>query len=209
MFVNLVLRKITAMRLFFLAICLLMVIPTYSQTFRKFVLSGMVVNEDTIPVSDVAIINIRTGKTVRTNASGFFETEIAANDSIFVYHIAYKNKIINLDNNAKLIFIEPENQEIMQVDIIDKKIQEQNNLEKTIAEIKQQALLKKLSGFDLKSKQEYFIEEHGTHDNAISQFFGPTAHTSIEKLLGLVFENEQQKELKKLTSHYNLIKKKK
>lgn len=196
------------MRLIMLLIGILMVTQSNSQPFRKYLISGIVVSMDTVPVSEAAIINIRTGKTERTNANGFFQTEITEDDSLFVYHIAYKNKFIRLNDNGKLIFLEPEIQELMQVDITNKTLKERKNLQQTIGEIKQLAPQEKLSGFDLKSEQEYFIEQHGTHDNAIRPFFGPTFHVPLEKLMGVIFESEEQKELKRQTSHYKLIKKK-
>ncbi|MFY9152022.1 MAG: hypothetical protein WAO52_08410 [Prolixibacteraceae bacterium] len=196
------------MRSVMLVLGMLMVAQSYSQPFRKYLISGIVVNPDTVPVSEAAIINIRTGKTIRTNFSGFFQTEITEDDSLFVYHIAYKNKFIRLHDHGKLIFLEPEIQELMQVDITAKAVQERKNLQQTISEIKQLAPNEKLTGFDLKSEQEYFIEQHGTHDNVIRPFFGPTFHVPLEIFLGVMFQTEEQKELKRKTSHYNLTKKK-
>ncbi|MDP2113948.1 MAG: hypothetical protein Q8K69_07805, partial [Bacteroidota bacterium] len=58
------------------------VFEVYSQHTKETILSGIVVGNDSIPVPDVAIINIRTGKTKRTNANGFFQIEIALEDSL-------------------------------------------------------------------------------------------------------------------------------
>lgn len=196
------------MRLIMLMLGILLVTQSHSQPFRKYLISGIVVSKDTVPVSEAAIINIRTGKTERTNTNGFFQAEIVDTDSLFVYHIAYKNKFIRLNDNGKLIFLVPEIQELMQVDITNKSLKEQQNLQQTIGEIRQLAPLEELSGFDLKSEQDYFIEQHGTHDNVIRPFFGPTFQVPLGKFLGLIFETEEKKELKRQTSHYNLIKKK-
>jgi hypothetical protein len=83
------------MRFLLLIITVMLVFECYSQPVRKIQLFGIVVSPDSVPVPDVAIMNIWSGKIVRTNANGFFRTEISDEDSLLVFHIAYKKQFIN------------------------------------------------------------------------------------------------------------------
>jgi hypothetical protein len=166
------------------------------------------VSTDSVPVPDVAIIDIRTGKTVRTNAVGFFQTALAVGDSLLIYHIAFKKQFITEKNNARQIILEPEIQELQQVDVTDNG-KEKENLEQTISDIKRIAPLEKLSGYDKKSRQSYFIEENGSHNKGFSPFFGPTVHIPFGKIGDLVSEFGKRHQQRKLTSHYHLVKRKK
>lgn len=201
--------NLNTMRLLILALSLLLVAPAYSQPFRKSLISGLVVNADTVPISDVAIINVRTGKTARTNASGFFQTEINDEDSLFVYHIAYKNKFINKQASGKLIFLKAEIQELEQVDVTDKFRIQKKYLFQTVEEIKRQAPLKIYPENDDEMRQLEFTQEHGSHDNVIRPFFGPTFKIPLENFTSLIFKTEEEKELKRLTQQSNLVRKNK
>jgi hypothetical protein len=187
----------------------LFVFDAYSQHAKETILSGIVVVNDSIPVTDVAIINIRTGKTVRTNANGFFQIEIASEDSLLVYHIAYKKRIINEKYNGRHIVLEPQIVELMQVDVTDKNEKDLKNLEETVNDIKRIAPLEKQEGFDAKSRQSYFYDQHGSHTKGFSPFFGPTVRAPISKIITLVAGSEEKRQRKKLTSHYQLVKKSK
>jgi len=190
------------MRLFLLLTALFLSFESFSQNFGKVLVSGFVVNAGSIPIPDVAIINIRTDKATRTNSFGFFQAEIEAEDSLLLYHIAYKKHYINKKDNGKLIILVPEIQELKQVDITDQKNQRQKNLEQTMDDILRLAPMKKKSGYDLHSSQEYFILENGSQTKGFSPFLGPTVHLPLEKITGLVVE--KQKVLKKQTSHYHI-----
>lgn len=105
--------------------------------------------------------------------------------------------------------MKPEIQEIMQVDVTDKKEQEQKNLEQTLDDIRRLALMEKLSGYELISMQEYFINENGSHTKGFSPFFGPTISIPLVKLeteFSTLSESVQQRNL---TLHYHLVNKKK
>ena len=169
-------------------------------------IAGIIVDADSVPIPEVAVINTLTGKTVRTNTKGFFQTEIAGNDSLLVYHISYKKRFIGEKHNGKYIVLEAEIQELMQVDVTDKSEQETKNLEETVNDIKRLAPLHKLEGFDLKSRQNYFIEQNGSHTKGFMPFFGPTFHIPLGKIIGLVTVNEEKRRRKKMTSHYHLKK---
>jgi len=179
-----------------------------SQNTGETILSGIVVDNDSIPVADVAIINTRTGKTVRTNTTGFFQTEIAPQDSLLAYHIAYKKRFISEKYNGRLIVLEPEIQELMQVDVIDKSVQEMKNLEETVSDIKRLAASKKLDGFDRKSRQSYFFDQNGSYNKGFIPFFGPTSHIPFGKIASLVTGDAEKRQRKTLTSHYHLVRKK-
>lgn len=196
------------MRFILIPFLFLFVFEGYSQNTKETMLSGIVVGNDSVPVSDVAIINIRTGKTTRTNTNGFFQIEIALEDSFLVYHIAYKKRIINEKHNGRYIVLEPEIVELMQVDVTDKNEKELKNLEETVDDIKRLAPLKKPEGFDIKSRQSYFYEQHGSHTKGFSPFFGPTVRSPIAKIITLVAGSEEKRQRKKLTSHYRLVKNK-
>ncbi|MBW8332265.1 MAG: hypothetical protein K0M40_09615 [Prolixibacteraceae bacterium] len=196
------------MRFILIPLFFLFVFEGYSQNTKETMLSGIVVGNDSVPVSDVAIINIRTGKTTRTNTNGFFQIEIALEDSFLVYHIAYKKRIINEKHNGRYIVLEPQIVELMQVDVTDKNEKELKNLEETVDDIKRLSPLKKPEGFDIKSRQSYFYEQHGSHTKGFSPFFGPTVRSPIGKIISLVAGSEEKRQRKKLTSHYQLVKKK-
>lgn len=197
------------MRFIFLAIAAFVLVSGHAQPIRSTILSGVVIDMDSIGVTDAAIINARSGKTVRTNSEGFFQTEIAGDDSLLIYHIAYKRKFITEKDNARKIVLEPEIQELMQIDVSDKKEMEQKNLKETVDEIKRLGPMKKLEGYDLKSRQSVFVDEHGTHNKGFSPFFGPTVRIPIGKIGEIISERQKKKQLKKMTEHYHVAKRKK
>ncbi len=195
------------MRFIFFALFLFSGIDCAAQSNKKILISGIVISPDSVPVIDVAIINTRTGRTVRTRENGFFQTEISSEDSLLIYHISFKRQFINERNNGRYIFLEPEVQELLQVDVIDKQVLEQNNLNQTMKDI-QHIPLEKPTGYDLKSRQTYFIEEHGSHNRGFSPFFGPTVHIPLTKIADLITSGiMKQSPRKKLTSHYHFEKK--
>ncbi len=194
------------MRRFVLIIFVFVSVHCYSQMPGKILLSGIILNADSLPVPDVAIIDLKTGKTIRTNSTGFFQTAISPEDSLMVYHISYKKQFINADDNAKLTILQPEVQEIMQVDITDNHAKEQRNLDQTVADINKLAPLKKLTGYELHSTQEYFIRDNGSLTKGFSPFFGPTVPVSLGILAAQFSKIKEKRELKKLTKHYHLVK---
>lgn len=195
------------MRFIILSLLLVFFLDCFPQQSGKILISGIIINTDSVPVPDVAIININSGKTVRTNTNGFFQTEMDPGDSLLVYHISFKKLFLTEKNNVSKIMIEPQIQEIIQVDIVDKYRKELKNLEETEKDIKRLAPIEKLSGYDLHSEQEYFIAENGTHNKGFSPFFGPTIPIPVSKVTSIFTEMEERRELKKLTSHYHLLKK--
>jgi len=197
------------MRFFVLSFILSLTFSSFSQPTKGIALSGIVLDTDSLPVPDAAIINTRSGKTVRTNSEGFFQTEIAGDDSLLIYHIAYKRKFITEKDNARKIVLEPEIQELMQIDVSDKKEMEQKNLKETVDKIKRLGPMKKLEGYDLKSRQRVFVDEHGTHNKGFSPFFGPTVRIPIGKIGEIISERQKKKQLKKMTEHYHIAKRKK
>lgn len=197
------------MRFILLAFLLFSVFNCYSQHTGKVILSGIVLDTDSVPIPDVAIINTLTGKTVRTNANGFFQTEIAAADSLLVYHIAYKKQFINKKNNGRYMVLELEIRELLQVDVTNKSEQELKNLKETVDDIKRLAPLKKGEGYDLKSRQNYFYDQNGSYNKGFGSFFGPTSRIPLGKVTALVSGKTEKRQKKKLTSHYHLVKRKK
>jgi hypothetical protein len=197
------------MRYFFIAILLFITFYCYSQPKEKIILSAIVADPDSIPIPNVAITDVQSGKTLRTNSKGFFQAEITADDSLFIYHIAYKRRFINEKDNGKLIILEPEVHELKQFDVTDKGAQNQKNLDETVKDIKRLAPLKKITEYDMKARQNRFIKENGSHDKGFSPYFGPTIKSPLAKVVALVAGNEEKRQRKKLTSHYHLIKKKK
>ncbi len=165
-------------------ILLYIITPSYSQSNPPVLISGIVVGTDSIPIANVIITNVRTGKKVLSSNNGFFQTELSGNDSLFVYHIAYKRRFINEHNNGKYIILEPEVQELMQIDVIDDKKQIEN-LNKTIEDIKRLALDDpKTPDYDPGAKTKDFVSRVGSHDKAFSPYFGPTARFSFGDVVG-------------------------
>jgi hypothetical protein len=200
--------KSQIMRILVLVIAIFIALPALAQYPTQISLSGIILDTDSVPVTDVAIINARTGKTVRSGINGFFHTEITSGDSLLIYHIAFKKQFINEKHNGRSIVVEPEIQELMQIDITDLE-QEKKNLEQTMDDIKRIAPMEKLSGYDLKSKQTLFIEENGSHNKGFSPFFGPTVHIPIGNIARVISKLGRHQRLKEETSHYHLVKRKK
>lgn len=197
------------MRFILLLIAFTTTFQCLSQEPLKLLISGIVVNTDSVPIPDVAIINMRTGKVVRTNPNGFFKTEIASKDSLLVYHIACKNQFIKAKQIRWYIVMESQIQKLLQVDITSNREQRQKNLDQIMADIRRLAPMKKLSGYELKSIQEYFINENGTHTKGFSPFFGPIIPIQLGKLEAKISAISERGKLKKMTSHYHLADKKK
>jgi hypothetical protein len=196
-------------RIFFLFIFLISGFNGISQTPGFVEVSCIILDSDSLPVPDVAVINTRTGKTVRTNAEGFFQTKITETDSLLAYHIAYKRLFITPKDNGRTLILYPETHELLQVEVTEdseRALKKADLLSKDIMRI---APLKKLEGFDKKSRQDYFYEENGSHNKAFSPYFGPTARISVSKVGGVISKISRKRQLKKNTAHYHLVKKKK
>lgn len=188
------------MKLNYLALAAVLMIAadsTAQQANQTIPISGIIVSADSLAIPDVAIVNTRTGKTIHTNAAGYFQTELAAGDSLFVYHIAYERRYVTSKNNGKLIFLKPEVHEIRQVNVADVSKREQRNLEENMKEIMQLVPTKTLTGYDLHSREDYFILENGSQTRGFSPYFGPTLHIPLEKITALVKMNKVQNEGKK------------
>jgi hypothetical protein len=198
------------MRYLLLICACLYVSMGYCQSPGTTLLSAIVVDTDSIPIPGVAIINARTCQMVHTDKRGYFQIEIAEDDSIFIYHIAFKRQFANENANGKTIMLEPQINEIKQVDVTDKSIEELKNLQKTVEQIKRVALEKKFehSNYTESSRMKRFVQQNGSHDKGFKGFFGPTAHLPLEKIIASVAGNEEKRQRKKLTSHYHLVKKK-
>lgn len=174
---------------------LIIVSELYAQQPKQTIsISGIVVSVDSIAIPDVAIVNSRTGKTIRTNAAGYFKTEIAGDDSLFVYHISYERRYITRKNNGKLIFMKPEIQQLKQVDVNDISKQQQKNLDATMEDILRLAPMKTLTGYELHSREDYFILENGSQTRGFSPFFGPTVNIPLGKITGLLPMQKKQKD---------------
>lgn len=198
------------MRYLLLILVWLIVFQGYAQSPGSTLLSAIVVDPDSVPVPGVAVINTSTLKTVRTDSKGYFQTEIAGNDSVFLYHIAFKRQFVNEKSNGKIIMLEPQINEIKQVDVTDNAVQEMKNLQQTIKDIKRLSLEKKFthSNYTESLRQKRFVNQNGSHDKGFKYFFGPTVHLPVEKIIGSVAGSNDKRERKKLTSHYHLVKKK-
>lgn len=187
---------------------LLIVSDLYAQQPQQTIsISGIVISEDSVAIPDVAIVNSRTGKTIRTDAAGYFKTDITKGDSLFVYHISYERRYISGKDNGKLIILKPEIQELRQVNVTDVSKQEQKNLAATMKDIMRLAPMKTLTGYDLHSREEYFILENGSLTRGFSPFFGPTVHIPLEKVTGLLSVSKTKKENEKAESKAKMQKK--
>lgn len=198
------------MRNYIFVVLLLFTFECYSQTTDKILISGTVLSSDSVPISGAAVINIWSGDIVRTNSNGFFQIEIYPGDSLLVYHIFYKKLFISKNNQGGYILLKPEIHELNQVDVTDKTEQERKNLEETVNEIKRLAPLRKDAEYDMKSRQNSFIKQNGSHDKGFSPFFRPTTSTSTslqEAWSGS--RNQGETITEKLTAHYHLVKRKK
>lgn len=160
-------------------------------------ISGIIVSPDSLAIPDVTIVSSRTGKTIHTNAAGYFKTEMIPGDSLFVYHISFERRYITAKDNGKLIILKPEVQVIKQVNVKDVSKQEQKNLEATMDDIMRLAPMKTLTGYDLHSREDYFILENGSLTRGFSPFFGPTLHIPLEKISALVKMPSRQTDAQK------------
>jgi hypothetical protein len=197
------------MRILLLSIFLFITSQCFSQPARKTIISAIVVDPDSVPIPNVAIISTKSGKIIRTNEKGFFETEISIDDSICINHIAFKRRFANEKDNGKLIILEPEVHELKQFDVTNKEAKDRKNLDETVKDIKRLAPLKTDPEYDMDARKNQFIKANGSHDKGFSPFFGPTVGTSIQKIGGLIAGTKEKRQRKKLTSHYHLIKEKK
>jgi hypothetical protein len=197
------------MRFFILLIIVVSPILCYSQQGEKVLISAIILNIDSVPVTDVAIVSIKTGTMVRTNQKGFFQIEVADDDSLFAFHIAYKRQFIDAKSNGRRIILEPESHELMQVEVTSNRNSEQKRIDQIRNDIRRIAPMKTISHYDLKSAQQHFVDEQGSHTKGFSPYFGPTIPVSLRKITSGISKAKEHRKLKKLTSHYHLVKKKK
>jgi len=106
--------------------------------------------------------------------------------------------------------LEPRINVLKQVDVRDNAVQQMRNLQLTLKDIKRVVPQKTYSQSDYteKLRQKRFVGQNGSHDKGFKDFFGPTFHLPLEKIIASVSGSDDKRELKKLTSHYHLVKKK-
>lgn len=196
-------------RIGFIFIFLISGFAGLAQNPKPILISGIIVDTDSIALPDVAVINVRTGKTVRTNSDGFFETTMAEEDSLLAYHIAYKRLFISYRDNARTLVMFPETHELLQVEVTEDSEAAQKKADKLSEDIMRVAPMKKMTGYDHKSRSDYFYEENGSHNKAFSPYFGPTARISVGKIGEVLSKISRKRQLKKNTTHYHLVKEKK
>lgn len=196
------------MRIISLFITFLIVFQGYSQTEQGIPLSGVIVDADSIPIPDVIVVNTRTLNVVRSNNQGFFQSRISANDSLFIFHVSYKRKFISEIDNGNVIILESEINELNQVDVKDEYLQELNNLQQTMKDIRRVAPLQKLSEEEMKSIQTRFVEQNGSHNRGFMPYFGPKVKIPFWKIVELAGMDKQTRQRKQLTSHYHFSRKK-
>lgn len=195
------------MKTIFTSVLFFVALISSSQDFKYNLFSAYIIGPDSIPVIDASIINTRSGKIVRANSDGYFTTEILEGDSLLIYHISYSKKFINKRHNGKIIMLEHDIHELMQVDILNGK--EEKNLEKTVEDIKRIAPEEELTGYDKDPRINYFILQHGSHNKGFMPFFGPTFTFQLSDVTSKLFISKEKKHLKEITSHYKLVKQKK
>ena len=147
--------------------------------------SGIIMANDSVPLPNVSIINLKTGKTVSTNEEGFFHTIMAEDDSILVYHISYKRMFLHFNDNLHKFYMVPDAQELPMVNVIADSKSIQEKAKALSSDIVRIALSKKLEGYDKQSRQEYFYGANGSHNKAFSPYFGPSVHLSISQIARL------------------------
>lgn len=172
------------MKYLYLATLLFCVLTAFGQTPPKKLLSAILINPDTVVLPDVTIINARTGYSVRTNAFGFFQVEIEEGDSLITNHISYQKRVITENDNGKHVLLIPAVQMLDQVDVSNTDPTTKHFQEMSY-QIKQAAAQKKPDGYEKKKRQNYFYEQHGSHNRGFGSFFGPTATISLEKITNL------------------------
>jgi len=184
-------------RIFLFTISSILYVVCTAQTSNPINFSGIILSNDSVPLPDVAIVNPTTGKTVRTNGEGFFQTQIGKNDSLFVYHIAYKRIFLHLkDNNGRLYMI-PEAYDLHGINVYEDSASIKKKMDVLSSDIKRIAFSKKLEGYDRTSRQENFYFDNSVRRKAMSPYFGPTAGISfgqIAKLFGKLKKKKEKKE---------------
>lgn len=153
-----------------------------AQVHKKSLLSAVLMAPDSVAIPDVAIINIRTEQTVRTNNKGFFQIEIEEGDSLITFHIAFQKRVITEANNGRTLILEHEIRELMSIDVTTGN-QEEQQMKEMAQSINQIAKQKKPDGYDLKSRQNYFYDQHGSHNRGFSPYFGPTVGIPLSKII--------------------------
>lgn len=191
-----------------LLITIFWVFQANAQNGQEILLSGIIVDVDSVPIPDVIVVNSRTLSVVRSNPMGFFQTPISENDSLFIFHVSYKRRFINEKDNGHVIYLQAEINELNQVDVTDQYLQELKNLQQTMEEIKRVVPLKKLSDEEMKSIKTRFIEENGSHNKGFSPYFGPKVKIPFWKMVQFAGLDKQTRQRKKLTSHYHFTQKK-
>lgn len=193
------------MRYFYTFLFSFLACISYSQPIKKTIFSGIIITNDSVPVPDASIINTHTLETTKTDNKGFFQTVMEGNDSLLVHHIAYQKRFINQKHNALYIIVEPEIHQLKEVQINH---YNQNALKNNLDNIKELARKHKLSKEEVKSATQRITEQHGSHNDGFSQFFGLTTHAGLNIIGQLVNKYNDKQHRKRATAHYHLVKKK-
>jgi hypothetical protein len=85
-----------------IATCFLILTSLFSRAQPPdslLVFSGYILDEDSLPIRNVMMVNFRTLKYCVTNENGFFRMQVNAGDSLMANHISYDRRIINTNSN--------------------------------------------------------------------------------------------------------------
>ena len=83
-------------------VCLHLYLNSHGQEFNA---SGQVFDQNSVPVSDVSILNIRTSSGTISDSDGNFEIKVTRGDTLRFSHVQYKNIDITIRDTVGL-FIE-------------------------------------------------------------------------------------------------------
>jgi len=149
------------MKVLFLFMTTLIPVLSFSQTGedQTALYSGYVLDEDSVPIGNAYLISFRTTKIVTTDSLGAFRIRLQKGDSLMVFHVSFKRKIVLADTLSKirsLIVLQKEFHLIMEVTIRDQK-QELINLEKNV-QIMQANIRQPFNPFQLKRTGSVSVE---------------------------------------------------
>lgn len=189
-------KTITLKRIFILFIFVAQSFFCLAQRLPTFDFSAIVLDQDSLPIFGATVVNPRTGNMVKTDKKGFFCAKIAEDDSLLVYHIAYRRRFLHLSDNCLRLQLIPENYRLNEVTVYEDSASIARKMDAIVQEIRTKALSKKLEGYDRTSRQDRFYFDNSVRAKASSPYFGPTANISFGQIAGLFKKLKRNKGVK-------------
>ncbi len=186
------------MKHFLLFLFILLAISSIAQEKELFLLKGLILSHDSVPVENAYIINYRTYATFASRENGRFNVFVQPGDSMVISHLSHMRKIIYADSVRKNpeIYLELDTVSLGQVNIFQKHVDKVEHMRKNLKAMKFTIIPQPFEPYTESEKMKAFVAEHNNVKKAEAtslKFY----NFSVSSILKELFKRKKNKKYSK------------